>query len=347
MTSLSARALGTLIQNWRTSGPGPAYAALADRIRLLVLDGRLALGTRLPAERELAAHLGLSRTTVSAAYADLRDSGYLDSIRGSGSVVRLAVARSRRRSRPDRDARLPRLQQGDPAGGAGGRRRRRARGRAAAALPRRVRLRSRSGCACCARRSPTGTRRAGCPTDADEIMITIGAQHAIGLLARTLLVARRPRARRGAELPARLRGAARERGAARAGAGDDRRGLGRARARAGVPAHQPDPRLPDARLPQPDRPLDVAGAARAHRRPRRAAGHDAGRRRDDGRARPRRPGCPRAVRRRSAARSRSGRSARPSGAGCGSAGSAPTASSSSAPAACASPSTSAPRSSSS
>ena len=89
MTSLSARALGTLIQNWRTSGPGPAYAALADRIRLLVLDGRLALGTRLPAERELAAHLGLSRTTVSAAYADLRDSGYLDSVRGSGSVVRL------------------------------------------------------------------------------------------------------------------------------------------------------------------------------------------------------------------------------------------------------------------
>ena len=51
----------------------PAYAALADRIRLLVLDGRLALGTRLPAERELAAHLTLSRTTISAAYAELRD----------------------------------------------------------------------------------------------------------------------------------------------------------------------------------------------------------------------------------------------------------------------------------
>ena len=76
MTSLSARALGSLIQNWRTSGNGPAYAALADRIRLLVLDGRLSLGTRLPAERELAGHLGLSRTTVSAAYADLRSNWF-------------------------------------------------------------------------------------------------------------------------------------------------------------------------------------------------------------------------------------------------------------------------------
>ena len=89
MTSLSARALGTLIQNWRTSGNGPAYAALADRIRLLVLDGRLALGTRLPAERELASHLGLSRTTVSAAYADLRDSGYLGRTRRAQKTIGL------------------------------------------------------------------------------------------------------------------------------------------------------------------------------------------------------------------------------------------------------------------
>ena len=34
VTSLSARALGTLIQNWRTSGNGPAYAALAREDQL-------------------------------------------------------------------------------------------------------------------------------------------------------------------------------------------------------------------------------------------------------------------------------------------------------------------------
>src|SRR5690606_14583355 len=73
-------------------GSGPAYMALADRIRLLVLDGRIPLGTRLPAERELAAQLHLSRTTVSAAYAELRDTGYLQSVRGSGSTVRIPTS---------------------------------------------------------------------------------------------------------------------------------------------------------------------------------------------------------------------------------------------------------------
>jgi DNA-binding FadR family transcriptional regulator len=67
--NLSARALTGLLNGWQASPAGPAYSMLADRIRLLVLDGRIALGTRLPAERELAAQLGLSRTTVSAAYA--------------------------------------------------------------------------------------------------------------------------------------------------------------------------------------------------------------------------------------------------------------------------------------
>src|SRR5258705_9266518 len=89
MPSLSARALASLASEWRAGSGGPAYLALADRIRLLILDGRVSLGTRLPSERELAQHLELSRTTVSAAYASLRDAGYLDSIRGSGSVARL------------------------------------------------------------------------------------------------------------------------------------------------------------------------------------------------------------------------------------------------------------------
>src|SRR3954463_12264907 len=89
MASLSARALASALGKGRGLSGAPAYAALGDRIRLLVLDGRLALGTRLPAERELAAYLHLSRTTISAAYAELRDSGYPESLRGAGSVVRL------------------------------------------------------------------------------------------------------------------------------------------------------------------------------------------------------------------------------------------------------------------
>lgn len=67
----------------------PDYAALASSVRGLIADGRLALGVRLPAERELADALGISRTTVSAAYRELRDSGHLVSRRGAGSWTAL------------------------------------------------------------------------------------------------------------------------------------------------------------------------------------------------------------------------------------------------------------------
>lgn len=74
------RALG----DWQSSD-GPVYAALAAALRGALVDGRLALDTRLPAERALATRLGLSRTTVAAAYQRLREQGYLISRRGSGS----------------------------------------------------------------------------------------------------------------------------------------------------------------------------------------------------------------------------------------------------------------------
>lgn len=63
----------------------PAYRALADGIRRLVLEGRIPVAARLPAERELAVALAVSRTTVSAAYEALRAEGFLVSRRGAGS----------------------------------------------------------------------------------------------------------------------------------------------------------------------------------------------------------------------------------------------------------------------
>jgi DNA-binding transcriptional MocR family regulator len=68
-------------------GGGPAYQRLGTALRALILDGRLPLGTRLPAERELARALGVSRTTTSAAYGVLRREGYLSSRRGAGSFA--------------------------------------------------------------------------------------------------------------------------------------------------------------------------------------------------------------------------------------------------------------------
>jgi DNA-binding transcriptional MocR family regulator len=67
----------------------PAYRALADGVRLLVLEGRVPVAARLPAERELAAALSVSRTTVAAAYEALRADGFLASRRGAGSWTAL------------------------------------------------------------------------------------------------------------------------------------------------------------------------------------------------------------------------------------------------------------------
>lgn len=67
----------------------PDYVALAEALRGLLTDGRLALGVRLPAERELAETLEISRTTVTAAYNELRGSGHLTSRRGAGSWTTL------------------------------------------------------------------------------------------------------------------------------------------------------------------------------------------------------------------------------------------------------------------
>ncbi|MFF6786777.1 aminotransferase class I/II-fold pyridoxal phosphate-dependent enzyme [Streptomyces sp. NPDC012510] len=76
-------------QQDRPAGPGskrpPAYRALADGVRVLVLEGRVPVAARLPAERELALALSVSRTTVAAAYEALRTEGFLESRRGAGS----------------------------------------------------------------------------------------------------------------------------------------------------------------------------------------------------------------------------------------------------------------------
>lgn len=67
----------------------PRYVALATRLRLLVADGRLAVGVRLPAERELAATLRLSRATVTAAYRRLREDGWACARQGAGTWTSL------------------------------------------------------------------------------------------------------------------------------------------------------------------------------------------------------------------------------------------------------------------
>jgi DNA-binding transcriptional MocR family regulator len=91
-TTVRGGQLARLLGQWHAL-PGrhrsPDYAALAGAIRGLLADGRLPLGVRLPAERELAEALAVSRTTVTAAYRALRESAHLTSRRGAGSWTTL------------------------------------------------------------------------------------------------------------------------------------------------------------------------------------------------------------------------------------------------------------------
>ncbi|QCB95605.1 PLP-dependent aminotransferase family protein [Arthrobacter sp. PAMC25564] len=80
--SLNPGSLARLLGGWHL-GTAPAYRELADVVRLLVLDGRVPLDVALPSERSLAAALGISRTTVTAAYSSLREQGFLSSGQGS------------------------------------------------------------------------------------------------------------------------------------------------------------------------------------------------------------------------------------------------------------------------
>ena len=76
MSSLTAAGLSRLLGEWNV-GATPGYRELADVVRLLVLDGRVALDTALPSERALSEALGVSRTMVTAAYGLLREQGFL------------------------------------------------------------------------------------------------------------------------------------------------------------------------------------------------------------------------------------------------------------------------------
>lgn len=99
--SLSAAVLTRLLGPW-SRGAGPAYRELAEVIRLLILDGRLPLETALPSERALSGAVGVSRTTVTAAYASLREQGFLSSGQGSRGRTRIPELNGPGPASPDR-----------------------------------------------------------------------------------------------------------------------------------------------------------------------------------------------------------------------------------------------------
>src|SRR5256885_2549360 len=66
----------------------PLYIQLRDQLRALVHAGDLRPGDRIPASRELATMLGVHRTTVANAYADLESEGLIQGNVGRGTFIR-------------------------------------------------------------------------------------------------------------------------------------------------------------------------------------------------------------------------------------------------------------------
>ena len=180
---LSARRLTQLLGNWR--GEGYGYLELASSIDLLVRDGALASGTALPAERPLAKELGVSRTTVSACYQRLRETGVALTRQGSGTVIR-APRPSETAPGPggqpfelDLSAACPEPWSGLAELGA----------RGFAEHPDTFLTTGYDTLGRADLREAIAARysQRGLPTSPDQIMVTLGAQHAIFLIARTLL----------------------------------------------------------------------------------------------------------------------------------------------------------------
>ncbi|ANH38810.1 HTH-type transcriptional regulatory protein GabR [Nocardioides dokdonensis FR1436] len=80
----------------------PLGVQLSDAVRARITDGRLPPGERLPSSRALAAELGVARTVVEQAWAQLVAEGWLEGRQGSGTFVAAGRARTppRRRAGP-------------------------------------------------------------------------------------------------------------------------------------------------------------------------------------------------------------------------------------------------------
>ena len=75
------------------AGRGDRSARIYRQLRDAVLDGRLRPGDRLPATRDLAGQLGVSRNTVAAAYDSLTAEGFVAARVGDGTYVEAVAER--------------------------------------------------------------------------------------------------------------------------------------------------------------------------------------------------------------------------------------------------------------
>lgn len=65
----------------------PLYVQVADHVTAQITSGALAVGAKLPAERDLAEQWGVAYLTVRRAMRELRERGLVTSVVGKGTYV--------------------------------------------------------------------------------------------------------------------------------------------------------------------------------------------------------------------------------------------------------------------
>lgn len=81
-----------------TTSPTPPYEQLRLQLARQIGDHTLAVGTRLPTVRQLAADLGLAVNTVGRAYRELEEAGLIETRGRAGSFVSAAGETGRARA---------------------------------------------------------------------------------------------------------------------------------------------------------------------------------------------------------------------------------------------------------
>jgi DNA-binding transcriptional regulator YhcF (GntR family) len=81
------------------ASPVPPFEQLRAQLARQIQDRTLAVGTRLPTIRHLAADLGLAVNTVGRAYRELEEAGLIETRRRAGSFVSAAGEQGRERAR--------------------------------------------------------------------------------------------------------------------------------------------------------------------------------------------------------------------------------------------------------
>jgi DNA-binding FadR family transcriptional regulator len=88
----------------QTLEPQRLYRQIAEQLRQLMASGEFAVGSRLPAERDLALQLGVSRPSVREALIALEVEGMIEVRTGSGIYVQSTQAQNRKSSATASDA---------------------------------------------------------------------------------------------------------------------------------------------------------------------------------------------------------------------------------------------------